>query len=78
MHTFVVRLFEADDLTDLEGILEDPASGLRVTFHDAGELARSMRAATRRAGDPKAIETDAAITGGVGTRTADGNGGLDA
>ena len=43
MHTFVVRVFVADDVVGLDGLLEEPRTGLRRPFHGAAELVACLQ-----------------------------------
>ena len=42
MHTFIVRLFDAEDVDAFTGWIEEPMTGRRLTFHDADELVASL------------------------------------
>jgi hypothetical protein len=48
MHTFVVRVFVAEDLDGFYGVVEEPLTGDRRNFHDAATLVAWLLAATDR------------------------------
>ena len=43
MHTFVVRVFVADDVAGLDGLLEEPRTGLRRPFHGGADLVACLQ-----------------------------------
>jgi hypothetical protein len=48
MHTFVVRLFVAEDVDEFAGVVEEPVTGMREGFHDAAELVGRLEDAIGR------------------------------
>ncbi|HUG29699.1 MAG TPA: hypothetical protein VMQ65_04180 [Candidatus Limnocylindria bacterium] len=48
MHTFVVRVFVAENLEGFDGVVEEPLTGDRRTFHDAATLVAWLLGATER------------------------------
>ena len=48
MHTFVVRLFVAEDVDAFAGVVEEPVSGTRAAFHDAADLVSQLEHAVGR------------------------------
>jgi hypothetical protein len=48
MHTFVVRLFVAEDVDGFDGLVEEPLTGERRKFHDAATLVAWLLAANDR------------------------------
>jgi hypothetical protein len=45
MHTFIVRLFDAEDVQAFSGWIEEPLTGRRSAFHDPESLIASLRLA---------------------------------
>ena len=65
MHTFVVRVFVAENLDGFNGVIEEPRTGERRPFHDAAMLIALLRAATVGHG-----EGEDAIHGAVASAAA--------
>ena len=73
MHTFVIRVFEADDLDRFMGVVEEPLTGLRRPFDGPDDLVTCLVLAARRpigsrrrlvAAEPEPAEEDIEPTGG--------------
>ena len=60
MHTFIVRLFDAEDVDGFSGWIEEPLTGRRSAFHDLEELVASLGVAPHRAdgGEPGPAPAD--------------------
>jgi hypothetical protein len=55
MKTFVVRIYGSNPrLTDLRGVVDEVASGVRDTFHDAEGLLQILSRAPGRGSDDRA------------------------
>jgi hypothetical protein len=65
MQTFIVRLFDADDVDGFSGWIEEPLTGRRSVFHDPEELVASLRSARRPpvVGAPPATSADSDAVG---------------
>ena len=48
MHTFVIRVFEANDLDRFMGVVEEPLTGLRRPFDGPDDLVTCLVLAARR------------------------------
>ena len=53
MHTFIVRLFDAEDVQVFSGWIEEPLTGRRSVFHDPDSLIASLRLADALEASPE-------------------------
>ena len=64
MQTFIVRLFDAEDVDDFVGWIEEPMTGRRLSFQDTEALIASLRSWSGAAETP--APAAAATPDGVG------------
>jgi hypothetical protein len=49
MQTFIVRLFDAEDVDGFSGWIEEPLTGRRSAFHDLEQLVETLQFARGKA-----------------------------